>query len=66
MSVVLSVFLAVVVAPFLTWAYYNRRRNSCSLLGQLQGPKSPSFWIGKRRVSTSFFVVVAFVPQGFS
>ena len=50
MSVVLSVFLAVVVAHVLTWVYY-RRRNSRSLLGQLRGPKSPSFWIGKRRLS---------------
>lgn len=45
----LSVFLAAIV-PFLVWAY-NRRRNSFSILGQLRGPKSPSFWIGERRVS---------------
>ena len=47
--VLLSVSLAAIV-PFLVWAY-NRRRNSFSILGQLRGPKSPSFWIGERRVS---------------
>jgi len=51
MSVVLSFFLAVVVAHFLSWAYYKCSRNSRSLLGQLQGPKSPSFWIGERWLS---------------
>ncbi|KAH9958826.1 cytochrome P450 [Russula dissimulans] len=44
MSFVLSVCLAIVV-PFLVWVY-NHRRNSSSRLGQLRGPKSPSFWIG--------------------
>jgi hypothetical protein len=49
MSVVLSFFLAVAVAHFLSWAYYNKcSRNSRSLLGQLRGPNSPSFWIGER------------------
>jgi hypothetical protein len=51
MSVVLSVFLAVFVAHVLSWAYYKFGRNSPSLLGQLQGPKSPSFWIGERWLS---------------
>ena len=43
--VTLSVLEAAIV-PFLVWAY-NRRRNSFSILGQLRGPKSPSFWIGE-------------------
>jgi hypothetical protein len=48
----LSVFSAAIV-PFLVWVY-NRRRNSFSILGQLRGPKSPSFWIGEHSL---FFTV---------
>jgi hypothetical protein len=61
MGVVLSVFLTAAVVHFLTWAYQKHRRNSRSLLGQLQGPKSSSFWIGKRwlsKLSACFFSVI--------
>jgi hypothetical protein len=69
MGVVLSVFLTAAVVHFLAWAYQKHRRNSYSLLAQIQGPKSPSFWIGKcwpSKLSACFFfsIVIVFVRQG--
>jgi hypothetical protein len=62
--VLLSVSIAVVV-PFLTWAY-NRRRNSFSLLGQLRGPESPSFWIGEHWLRNVKHPILFLFPFFFS
>lgn len=65
MSVVLSFFLAVVVVHFLSWAYHKCSRNSRSLLGQLQGPTSPSFWIGERLTFQKLHNSILFSPSLF-